>query len=118
MDISLLRLFVAAAEEKHFARAAETLDVSRMTVSASVRALEAELGYPLFDRTAETTTLTDEGVAFLATARREIAAVPAAAPAQAPPAQKAGGKAKASKGKGRTPDVKGQIRPGKRRQSR
>lgn len=118
MDISLLRLFVAAAEEKHFARAAETLEVNRMTVSASVRALEAELGYPLFDRTAETTTLTEEGAAFLETARREIAAAPPPPRVHAPPAPAAGGKAKASKGKGRTPDVKGQTRPGKRRQSR
>jgi hypothetical protein len=35
-----------------------------------------------------------------------------------PPVKKAGGKAKASKGKGRAPAVKGQRRVGKRRQSR
>jgi hypothetical protein len=41
-------------------------------------------------------------------------------PANQPPYQppKAGGKAKASKGKGRAPAVKGQQRVGKRRQSR
>lgn len=118
MDIALLRLFVAAAEEKHFARAGETLNVNRMTVSASVRMLEAELGYALFDRTADTTTLTEEGVAFLAAARSELAAAPPEPAPVKPPIQKPGGKAKANKGKGRTPDVKGQTRPGKRRQSR
>ena len=39
-------------------------------------------------------------------------------PTANPPPPKAGGKAKASKGKGRAPAVKGQPRPGKRRQSR
>jgi hypothetical protein len=37
-------------------------------------------------------------------------------PAQQTP--KAGGKAKANKGKGRAPAVKGERKPGKRRQSR
>jgi hypothetical protein len=48
-------------------------------------------------------------------ARIEIARAEAHARAQVP---KPGGKAKASKGQGRAPAVKGQPRPGKRRQSR
>jgi hypothetical protein len=43
---------------------------------------------------------------------------PAAPKSQQPTVPKAGGKAKASKGKGRAPAVKGQQRVGKRRQSR
>jgi hypothetical protein len=43
---------------------------------------------------------------------------PVPPPAEHPAVPKAGGKAKASKGKGRAPAVKGQQRVGKRRQSR
>jgi hypothetical protein len=107
-----MQRFVAAAEKLHFARAATSVGVSRATLVASVKSLEADLGYPLFDYSAETTTLTDAGVALLARARTDRAEVVARV---APPA---GGKAKASKGKGRAPAVKGAPRVGKRRQSR
>ena len=115
MDPTLLRHFVAAAEELHFAHAAKRFDIPRSTLIASVRKLESDLGYQLFDKTAESTVLTPEGVAFLDDARSQLAKSAAAArnSAAAP-----GGKAKASKGKGRTPAVKGAPRVGKRRQSR
>jgi DNA-binding transcriptional LysR family regulator len=115
VDPTLLRHFVVAAEELHFAHAAKKLDVPRSAVIASVRKLEAVLGYELFDDTASTTTLTDAGEAFVADAKRQLSKSAAAAKASAAPP---GGKAKASKGKGRTPAVKGQPRVGKRRQSR
>jgi len=51
----------------------------------------------------------------LVTAREEIAAAPA--PAEKPVVP-AGGKAKASKGRGRAPVVKGQPKPYKKRQGR
>ncbi len=79
---------------------------------ASIKASEAELGYPLFDYEAETTTLTPGGKALLSKLVAEAAKAKAAATLPA------GGKAKASKGKGRTPAVKGAPRVGKRRQSR
>lgn len=115
MDTTLLRHFVAAADEPDFARAAAHLNISRKTLSESVKKLESLLGYSLFDRAAEATTLTDAGVAFLADARLELAASPGHAKSATP---NTGGKAKASKGKGRAPAVKGQPRVGKRRQSR
>lgn len=115
MDNTLLRHFVAAAEQLHFAHAAKSLGIPRMTLLASVRMLEAETGSELFHRDAPTTQLTEAGVALLATARRQLAQAEAAARASAPAP---GGKAKASKGKGRAPAVKGERRPGKRRQSR
>lgn len=115
MDSTQMKHFVAAATELHFAHAARTVGVSRTTMIASVKALEAELGHPLFDYTAETTTLTPDGIALLAAARHELKRSAAAAAASAPAP---GGKAKASKGKGRTPAVKGAPRVGKRRQSR
>ncbi|SFH61342.1 MULTISPECIES: LysR family transcriptional regulator [Cryobacterium] len=126
MDITLLAHFVAAAEAPDFARAAQTLGVSRDTLSASVKRVEAELGYALFDRAAESTTLTEIGAAFLDDARLELTEA-AARGAQAgggsggsrrSGGSGGGGKAKANKGKGRAPAVKGQPKLGKKRQSR
>lgn len=116
MDITLLGHFVAAAEAPDFANAAQALAISRDTLSASVKQVEAELGYALFDRSASTTTLTEIGVAFLADARLELAHNAARSPQ--PGGGSGGGKAKANKGKGRAPAVKGQPKLGKKRQSR
>ncbi|MET0990076.1 MAG: LysR family transcriptional regulator, partial [Glaciihabitans sp.] len=63
MDPTLLRHFVAAAEELHFAHAAKRFDIPRSTLIANIRKLEAVLGYDLFDKTAESTVLTAEGTA-------------------------------------------------------
>lgn len=111
VDARLVRHFIAAAEHLHFAHAAKSAEVSRTELVASVKQLEAELGYPLFDYDAPSTTLTPEGEKFFATAKAERLAPPYSRVAP-------GGKAKASKGKGRTPAVKGAPRVGKRRQSR
>ena len=77
--------------------------------------MEAQLGYELFDTTASATQLTPEGEAFLVDAERQLdkSAKAAVASAVSP-----GGKAKASKGKGRAPAVKGEKKPGRNRQSR
>ncbi len=116
MDTIALRRFVVAAEELHFAHAAKHLNIPRSTLIASVRELEKELGTPLFDMNASKTTLTARGLDLLAEEQRKQAATAASVVQNKP--QPAGGKAFASKGKGRTPAVKGQPRPGKRRQSR
>ncbi|TFD68823.1 LysR family transcriptional regulator [Cryobacterium ruanii] len=116
MDITLLTHFVAAAEAPDFARAAGVVGVSRDTISTSVKRVEAELGYALFDRAAESTTLTEIGVAFLDDARRELAQ--ATGHGAQTGGGSGGGKAKANKGKGRAPAVKGQPKLGKKRQSR
>lgn len=114
MKIGQLRHFVAVAEELHFVRAAERLGISRQKLDSSVAAVELDLGKPLFEPGAVATTLTAAGRQRLASAREELAALgdePEAAPTS-------GGKAKASKGTGRAPVVKGQPKPYKRRQSR
>ncbi|HVL62386.1 MAG TPA: LysR family transcriptional regulator [Microbacterium sp.] len=114
MNIILLRRFVAVAEELHFPRAADALDIPLASLYSSIEKLETEVGHPLFTRHGET-RLTKFGILFLDEARAEIAAAPA--PAEKP-AAKAGGKAKASKGKGRAPIVKGMPKPYKKRQGR
>lgn len=110
-----MRHFMAAADELHFAHAAKTVGVARSTLIASVKELEAELGYPLFDYSAPTTLLTPAGVALHKRTKIEQAKSAAAAKASAAPP---GGKAKASKGKGRAPAVKGERRVGRPRQGR
>ena len=115
MDHTLLRHFVAAARHLHFAHAARELGVPRSTLIASIRSIEAQLGYALFDTSATSTQLTAEGGLFLVDAQRQLDTSAKAAARSAAPA---GGKAKASKGKGRAPAVKGQPKPGRKRQSR
>ncbi|MGV8912496.1 MAG: LysR family transcriptional regulator [Rhodoglobus sp.] len=115
MDHNLLKQFVAAAHQLHFAHAARTLGVPRSSLLAAIRSLEAQLGYPLFDSAASSTQLTPEGETFLVDAERQL---DKSAKSAAASVAKPGGKAKASKGKGRAPAVKGQSKPGRRRQSR
>ncbi|GIT80390.1 hypothetical protein LLS1_20590 [Leifsonia sp. LS1] len=115
MNITLLTRFVAVAEELHFPRAAKALNIPLASLYSSIAKLEDEVGSPLFVRDASGTRLTNAGTLFLATARAEIAAAPTPAPKPVVPA---GGKAKASKGTGRAPIVKGQPKPYKKRQGR
>ncbi|WP_349863728.1 LysR family transcriptional regulator [Leifsonia sp. WHRI 6310E] len=115
MNITLLVRFVAVAEELHFPRAAKALNIPLASLYSSIAKLEEQVGAPLFVRDSAETRLTNAGTLFLATAKDEIAAAPAPA---AKPVVPAGGKAKASKGKGRAPAVKGQPKPYKKRQGR
>ncbi|MBB5122385.1 LysR family transcriptional regulator [Streptomyces eurocidicus] len=78
MELRHLEHFVAVAEEQHFTHAAERLRVAQSGVSASVRALERELGAELFLRTTRRVGLTDAGRALLVEARRTLACAAAA----------------------------------------
>ena len=69
MELRHLRYFVAAAEELHFSRAAETLSVTRPAVSQTIADLETELGVHLFLREAQKVRLTAAGEVFLRHAR-------------------------------------------------
>jgi DNA-binding transcriptional LysR family regulator len=115
MDHTQLRRFAAAAQYLHFAHAARALGIPRATLIASIRLMEEQLGYELFDATATSTRLTVAGEAFLVDAQRQLDKSATSAAAAAP---KPGGKAKASKGKGRAPAVKGERKPGRPRQGR
>jgi DNA-binding transcriptional LysR family regulator len=121
VDTTLLRRFVAVAEELDIVRVAKNLNVSRTTLMKSIADLEAELGVALFEPAADQPWLTEAGMALLADSKGLLASMPPAGGSSQGSGNvsgSGGGKAKASKGKGRKPAVKGQSAPGKRRQSR
>ncbi len=65
VDLRELRLFLALAEELHFGRTAERLEITTSRVSQSLRALEDKLGAPLLHRTSRHVQLTRLGESFL-----------------------------------------------------
>jgi DNA-binding transcriptional LysR family regulator len=69
MELRHLRYFAAVAELENVSRAALKLHVSQPALSRQVRDLEAELGFPLLQRSAKSVRLTDAGRVFLAEAR-------------------------------------------------
>jgi DNA-binding transcriptional LysR family regulator len=83
VELRQLEYFVAVAEERHFTRAARRVLVSQSGLSASIRALERELGAPLFVRSTRHVELTEVGRAVLVDARRALAGAAAARDAAA-----------------------------------
>ena len=65
MDIELARTFLEIVGTRSFVRAAEQLNLSQTAVSARVRALEEQLGRPLFVRNKNGASLTPAGEQFL-----------------------------------------------------
>lgn len=78
MELRQLEHFLAVVGERNFTHAAELLQISQSGLSASVKALESELGTALFIRTTRRVDLTAAGAALVPEAARTVAAATAA----------------------------------------
>ncbi len=72
IEISQLRVFLAAAEEKNFSAAAKRLHLSQSAVSQNIQALEKAYGVELFIRRGRSVELSEEGESIIPTAREVI----------------------------------------------
>lgn len=81
MNIELrhLRYFIAVAEELHFGRAAQRLNISQPPLSQQIKILEQQIGARLFARTNRSVQLSAAGMQFLADARQILQSVTQAA---------------------------------------
>ncbi|WP_067710386.1 MULTISPECIES: LysR family transcriptional regulator [unclassified Erwinia] len=81
MNIELrhLRYFIAVAEELHFGRAAQRLNISQPPLSQQIQILEQQMGARLLARTNRSVQLTAAGAQFLIDARQIIESVTQAA---------------------------------------
>jgi DNA-binding transcriptional LysR family regulator len=71
-ELSQLRCFVAAAEELHFGRAAQRLNMTQSPLSRQIQLLERILDVQLLERTSRQVSLTPAGGVFLIEARRIV----------------------------------------------
>ncbi|MEO1520518.1 MAG: LysR substrate-binding domain-containing protein [Cyanobacteria bacterium J06633_2] len=70
VDFRQLQYFVAVAEELHFGRAADRLQITQPALSKQIAGLEKKLGVQLFVRTKRTVELSHAGQTFLHQARQ------------------------------------------------
>ena len=69
MNINYFKEFVTLAETKNYWEASERLFINQSTLSKHIKAMESELGVPLFVRTTRKVTLTEFGQTLLPYAR-------------------------------------------------
>lgn len=70
IEMNQLRCFVAVAEELHFSRAAERLNMTQPPLSRQIQLLERGMDCQLFVRTSRSVALTAAGKSFLTDAQR------------------------------------------------
>jgi DNA-binding transcriptional LysR family regulator len=71
-DIRLLQAAIVLAEELHFSRAADRLNMSQPTLSKQIFRLEQSIGFRIFEHNHQAAELTPAGQVFIAEAREVI----------------------------------------------
>ena len=69
-DLSLVHSFAIVAQELNFRRAAERLAIDQSALSRRIQKLEANVGYPLLERTTREVMLTRAGLIFYNSTQR------------------------------------------------
>ena len=72
MNIDHLRYFIVLAQEMHYSRAAQRLNISQSGLSHAMAALEQELGVPLFQKSGRGIALGRYGAVFLPQAQQIV----------------------------------------------
>ena len=72
-EIRLLQSAIVLAEDLHFSRAADRLNISQSTLSKQILKLERDIGFQLFRHNHRAAELTEAGGVFIAEARQVIA---------------------------------------------
>lgn len=72
MDLRHLNYFLVLAEELHFGRAAERLNISQPPLSRMIQQIENDLGVLLFERTKRSVILTSAGLELLSDAKQMV----------------------------------------------
>jgi LysR family transcriptional regulator, benzoate and cis,cis-muconate-responsive activator of ben and cat genes len=72
LDLRRLRYFIALAEELHFGRAADRLNIAQPPLSRLIGRIEADIGAQLIDRSRSQIRVTQAGMVLLARAREII----------------------------------------------
>ena len=85
MDVRQLKALVTVAETGSVTRAAELLHLVQPAVTRQIRALESELGVPLFERTRQGMRVTAAGASLTERARRALTELDRARAELAPP---------------------------------
>lgn len=62
MELRQLHYFIVTCEELHFTRASEKLGITQPSLSHQIKALEDDLGVPLFDRIGKKIAITEAGM--------------------------------------------------------
>lgn len=70
IETNQLRCFIAVAEELHFNRAAQRLNMTQPPLSRQIQLLETRMDCKLFIRTSRSVEMTEAGKSFLTDARR------------------------------------------------